>query len=68
MRRRNLLSVLLMTSHHLDLGIESGGRCVGSRHGFANGCEESRSVGVVGCVSVVGANENGRAGRSKNQY
>jgi hypothetical protein len=57
---RNLL-LLLKMSHHLDLEIESGGRCVYSLHGCASGCEESRSVGAEGCESVVEASESVRA-------
>ena len=60
--------VLQRRNHHLDLVIESDGRCVDSRHHeTAIGCEESTNVDDEGCESVVGVSENGRAARSMNQ-
>lgn len=54
-------------SHHLDLVIESGGRCVDSRHGTESGCEGSRSGDGEGFVIVGEETGNDRAGWSKCQ-
>jgi hypothetical protein len=51
-------------NQHLDLESESDGRCVGSRHESASGCEESTNVdgALPGCVIVAEETVCARAG------